>query len=63
LQDYMPQAFSDSEVERVVDEVIASIEAKGQQEMGKVIAVLKPRLAGRADMGKVATLVRTKLSI
>ncbi len=63
LQDYMPQAFSDSEVERVVDEVIASIGAKGQQEMGKVIAVLKPKLAGRADMGKVATLVRTKLSI
>ncbi len=63
LRAYMPQAFSDSEIERLVDEVIASIEAKGQQELGKVIAVLKPRLAGRADMGKVVALVRTKLTI
>ncbi len=63
LQAYMPQAFSDSEVERLVDEVIFSIGAKGKQEMGKVIAVLKPRLAGRADMGKVAMLVRKKLFI
>ncbi|MEE9580398.1 MAG: GatB/YqeY domain-containing protein [Nitrosomonadaceae bacterium] len=63
LRAYLPQAFSDSEIERLVDEVIASIEAKGQQELGKVIAVLKPRLAGRADMGKVVALVRTKLTI
>ncbi len=63
LRAYMPQAFSDSEIEHLVDDVIASIEAKGQQELGKVIAVLKPRLAGRADMGKVVALVRTKLTI
>jgi hypothetical protein len=63
LQSYMPQAFSDSEVDRLVDKVIASNGAKGQQDMGKVIAALKPKLAGRADMGKVAKLVKTKLSI
>lgn len=63
LQTYMPQAFSDSEVDRLVDEVIASNGAKGQQDMGKVIAALKPKLAGRADMGKVAKLAKTKLSI
>ncbi len=63
LRAYMPQAISDSEIERLIDEVIASIKAKGQQELGKVIAVLKPRLAGRADMGKVVALVRTKLTI
>ncbi|MEE9580729.1 MAG: GatB/YqeY domain-containing protein, partial [Nitrosomonadaceae bacterium] len=62
LRAYLPQAFSDSKIEHLVDEVIASIEAKGQQELGKVIAVLKPRLAGRADMGKVVALVRTKLT-
>jgi len=63
LRAYMPQAISDSEIERLIDEIIASIKAKGQQELGKVIAVLKPRLAGRADMGKVVALVRTKLTI
>ena len=63
LQVYMPKALSDSEVESIVEEVIASIGAKKQQEMGKVIAALKPKLAGRADMGKVAALVKRKLSI
>ncbi len=62
LQAYMPKAFTDSEINCIVDEAISSIGAQKQQEMGKVIAVLKPKLAGRADMGKVATLVRTKLS-
>ena len=63
LQAYMPKALGDSEVESMVEEVIASIGAKKQQETGKVIAVLKLKLAGRADMGKVAALVKRKLSI
>jgi len=63
LQAYMPKALSDSEIEDIVEEVIASTGAKKQQEMGKVIAVLKPKLAGQADMGKVAALVKKKLSI
>ena len=63
LQAYMPKALSDSEIEGIVEEVIASTGAKKQQEMGKVIAVLKPKLAGQADMGKVAALVKKKLSV
>lgn len=63
LQAYMPKAFCDSEVKSIVEEVISSIGAKKQQEMGKVIAALKPKLVGRADMGKVAALVKRKLSI
>ncbi len=63
LQAYMPKALSDSEIEGIVEEVIASTGAEKQQEMGKVIAVLKPKLAGQADMGKVAALVKKKLTI
>ena len=63
LEAYMPTPLGDSEVESIVEEVIASIGAKKQQEMGKVIAALKPMLAGRADMKKVADLVKKKLSI
>jgi uncharacterized protein YqeY len=63
LQAYMPRALSDSEVETIVEEVISLIGAKKQQEMGKVIAALRPRLAGQADMGKVAALVKRKLII
>lgn len=62
LQTYMPQALSDAEVEGAVVEAIAASGAQGQQDMGKVMALLKPRLAGRADMGKVSALVKAKLS-
>lgn len=63
LQAYMPRTLSDSEVENIVEEVISLIGAKKQQEMGKVIAALRPRLAGQADMGKVAALVKRRLII
>lgn len=61
LQAYMPQALSDAEVERAVGEAISAVGAQGQQDMGRVMAVLKPKLAGRADMTKVSALVRTSL--
>lgn len=62
LQAYMPQALSDAEVEAAVGEAIGAVGAKGQQDIGRVMAVLKPMLSGRADMGKVSVLVRVKLS-
>ena len=62
LQTYMPQALNDSEIEEALAEVIAATGAQGQQDMGKVMALLKPKLAGRADMGKVSSLVKAKLS-
>lgn len=61
LQAYMPEALSDSEVEEVISRAISTVGAKGQQDMGRVMAVLKPELSGRADMGKISALVRTKL--
>lgn len=61
LQLYMPQALSDSEVESAVSEAIAAVGAKGQQDMGRVMAILKPKLAGRADMGKVSASVKNRL--
>lgn len=61
LQLYMPQALSDNEVESAVSEAISAVDAKGQQDMGRVMAILKPKLAGRADMGKVSALVKSRL--
>jgi uncharacterized protein len=63
LQLYMPQALSDNEVESAVSEAISAVGAKGQQDMGRVMAILKPKLAGRADMGKVSALVKTRLIV
>lgn len=62
LQAYMPQALSEAEVESAVAEAIAASGARGQQDMGKVMAVLKPKLAGRADMGKVSALLKARLT-
>jgi uncharacterized protein len=63
LQSYMPQALSDTEVECAVAEAISNAGARGQQDMGRVMALLKPRLSGRADMSKVSALVKTRLAV
>jgi len=62
LQGYMPQQMTEAEIESAVAEAVAASGAKSPQEMGKVIALLKPKLAGRADMGKVSALVKAQLS-
>ena len=62
LQVYMPQALSEAEIADAVAASIAESGAKGPADMGKVMAVLKPKLAGRADMSKVSGLVKAKLS-
>jgi uncharacterized protein YqeY len=62
LQAYMPQALSEAEVEAEIATAMQATGAKAMSEMGKVMAVLKPRLAGKADMGKVSALVKSKLA-
>jgi len=61
LSGYMPQQLSDAEIAGEVAAAITAAGAKAMQDMGKVMAVLKPRLAGRADMAKVSSLVKAKL--
>lgn len=62
LQIYMPQPMTEAEVEAAVNDAIASSGVQSAQEMGKVIALLRTKLAGRVDMSKVSTLVKTRLS-
>jgi uncharacterized protein YqeY len=62
LQTYMPQQLSEAEISAAIAGAIAASGAAGQQEMGKVMGVLKPKLAGRADMGKVSALIKAQLS-
>jgi uncharacterized protein YqeY len=62
LQAYMPQALSDSEVDAEIVAAMQSTGAKAMADMGKVMAVLKPKLAGKADMGKVSALVKARLA-
>jgi uncharacterized protein len=62
LSAYMPAAMSDAEIQSEVAAVVASTGAAGPQDMGKVMAVLKPKLAGRADMTAVSGIVKAALS-
>ncbi|GAB1718365.1 MAG: GatB/Yqey [Nitrosospira sp.] len=62
LQGYMPSALSEIEIDAAITEAVSTAGAKGQQDMGKVMALLKPRLSGRADMGKVSALLRARLA-
>jgi uncharacterized protein YqeY len=61
LTAYLPQQMGEAEVAQAIAAAVAESGASGVKDMGKVMALLKPRLAGRADMGKVSGLVRAKL--
>ena len=62
LSAYMPAALSEAEVQAEVAAAVAAVGASGPQDMGKVMGVLKPRLAGRADMTAVSAMVKAALS-
>ena len=62
IQTYMPAPMSEAELEAAVLASIAEVGATGPQDMGKVMAILKPKVAGRGDMGALSGLVKKKLS-
>ncbi len=61
IQNYLPQALSDNEIASLIDDAIAQTGASDMKQMGKVMGVLKPKLAGRADMGAVSQKIRSIL--
>jgi len=62
LTAYLPQQMSDVELAAAIDASLAESGAVGPQAMGKVMALLKQKIAGRADMGKVSALVKQRLA-
>ena len=62
IQEFLPEQFSEAEIVALIDEALASVDARGMQAMGPVMGRLKPRLAGKADMGQVSQLVKQRLS-
>src|SRR5512139_2398163 len=62
LSAYLPQQLTETEVAAEIDAAIAATGAQGPADMGKVMGVLKGKLAGRADMGKASALVKQKLA-
>ena len=62
IQEYLPEALSEAEINDLVDQSIAATGAATIKDMGKLMAALKPQLQGRADMGKVSQLIKSRLS-
>lgn len=63
IQEYLPSALSVEEITQLIQSAISQTEAKGPQDMGKVMAILKPQLQGRADMGAVSVEIKKLLGV
>ena len=61
IREYLPKALEETEITTLVEEAIAGSGAQSLRDMGKVMAELKPKMQGRADMGAVSALVKQKL--
>ena len=62
IERYLPEKLGEAEVLAAIDAAIAETGASGPADMGKLMGVLKPRLAGQADMGEVSRLVKQRLA-
>jgi uncharacterized protein YqeY len=61
IQTHLPEQLSEDEIAALIDAAMAATGAASIKDMGKVMGQLKPRLQGRADMGAVSALIKTKL--
>ncbi|GAB0152963.1 MULTISPECIES: GatB/YqeY domain-containing protein [Marinobacterium] len=61
IKTFLPQPLSDTEIAQIIDDAIAASGASSMQDMGKVMALVKPQVQGRADMGSISGLVKQKL--
>jgi len=61
IQPYLPEQLDESELHTLIDEALAQSGASSIKDMGKVMALLKPRIQGRADMGAVSALIKARL--
>ena len=62
IQEFLPQQLSEGEILAIIDDALSGIDATGMAAMGPLMAVIKPKLQGRADMGAVSKLVKAKLT-
>ncbi|MBQ0724482.1 MAG: GatB/YqeY domain-containing protein [Cycloclasticus sp.] len=61
IQSYLPQQLNEQEIEQLIGQAISESGAQGMQDMGKVMAILRPQLQGRADLGAASQKIKAKL--
>jgi hypothetical protein len=62
IQDFLPSQLSEAEITSLINDAITETAAAGMQDMGKVMAMIKPQAQGRADMGKISQLIKAQLN-
>ncbi len=62
IDEYLPEALSEAEIEKLIAEALSTSGASSIKDMGKVMAILKPKISGRADMGAISAKIKTVLS-
>jgi uncharacterized protein len=62
LQAYLPKQMTEEEIAALLEQVVADTDAAGMKDMGKVMAAIKPLVAGKADMGKISGLIKARLT-
>ena len=62
LNQYMPQQLSNDEITEIIDVAITNTSASGMQDMGKVMGIVKEKIAGRANMAEVSQIIKSRLS-
>ncbi len=62
INNYMPKQLSEDEIEAAVTKAISDTGAESMKDMGKLMGILKSQLDGKADMGQVSQLIKSKLS-
>ena len=62
IEEYLPEAFSEDEINKLIAEALSASGATSIKDMGKVMGILKPKIAGRADMGAVSAKIKATLN-
>lgn len=63
IESYLPTRLSEAEINNLIDEAISTTGAESIKDMGKVMGILKGKLQGRADMGQVSALIKSRLNV
>ena len=62
ISEFLPQALTPEEISELIEDALDQVEATGLKAMGQVMAILKPKSQGRADIGKISSLLKAKLN-
>jgi uncharacterized protein YqeY len=62
IQEFLPESLTDAEIDSIIEAVVSDTGASSIRDMGKVMAVLKPKMQGRADMSLVSAKIKQKLA-